>query len=92
MVSDDAMPADVYASGTFHVKFHSSGCFFDEFASEREADARRVNFRRGHLIEKRREGVIVVAVDKGDVKFVFVDVFYKIQPGKTSAEHYYAGL
>ena len=60
-----------------------------DLPAQREADARRVKTRRRHLIEERREGMIVVAVHDGDIVAVGIDMFHKIQAGESSAYHHY---
>ena len=62
----------------------------DEFAAQREAYTRRFETRRSHLVEQRREGVVVVSIDDHNIPNLLVNFLDQVQPGETAA--YYDGI
>ena len=68
---------------------HTVGVTLAQLAPQGETDAGRFEARRCHLIEQRREAVVVVAVDKRDIKPAYIYMLYEIQTGESSAYHHH---
>ena len=57
-----------------------------ELAAQGETDAGGVKTCRSHLIEKGREGVIVVTVDDCNIEILRINEFCQVQTGKSPAD------
>ena len=67
------------------VIFHSLYALLAHFAPEGKRDRGRFEAGRRHLIEQRREAVVVIAVNDNNFKPFTVDMLDEIQSGESSA-------
>ena len=55
--------------------------------AEGESDATRLNARRGHLIDERRELVVVVTIDEHDLKTGTFEAVGQFESAETAADN-----